>query len=153
MQALFDKISYMPYNITIPINFYNMKGLIKMLEIEEIAKELNTVREEKNRLARREKELVAELYKRVFDKNSYKPEEVETTDYILLKYPAFRGERYKVDEVRKLAMKYHRKLITTERVYKANELALKELLADGLLTEEEFDALKILSNRINISIR
>lgn len=124
-----------------------------MLKIEELAKELNTVRVEKNRLARREKEIVTELYKQVFDKNSYKPEEVETADYILVKYPAFSGARYKVDEVRKLAMKYHRKLITTERVYKANESALKELLSDGLLSEEEFDALKILSNRIKISIR
>ena len=124
-----------------------------MMKIEELAKELNTVRVEKNRLARREKEIVAELYKQVFDKNSYKPEEVETTDYILMKYPAFSGARYRVDEVRKLAMKYHRKLINTERVYKANESALKELLSDGLLSEEEFDALKILSNRIKISIR
>lgn len=124
-----------------------------MMTIEELAKELNEVRVEKNRLARKEKELVAELYKQVFDKDSYKPEEVETTDYILMKYPAFSGARYKVDEVRKLAMKYHRKLITAERVYKANESALKELLSDGLLTEEEFDALKILSNRIKISIR
>ena len=124
-----------------------------MMTIEEIAKELNTVRVEKNRLARREKELVAELYKQVFNKDSYKPEEVETADYILMKYPAFSGARYKVDEVRKLAMKYHRKLITTERVYKANESALQGLLSDGLLSEEEFDALKILSNRIKISIR
>ena len=124
-----------------------------MITIEKIAKELNTVREEKNRLARREKELVAELYKHVFDKNSYKPEEISTDDYIIMKYPAFRGERYKVDEVRKLAMKFHRKLITTERVYKANEPALKELLADGLLSEEEFDALKILSNKIKVNIR
>ena len=124
-----------------------------MMTIEEIAKELNTVREEKNRLARREKELVAELYKQVFDKNSYKPEEVETPECILIKYPALSGTRYKVDEVRKLAMKYHRKLITTERVYKANEQALQGLLSDGLLSEEEFDALKILSNRIKISIR
>ena len=124
-----------------------------MLTIEEIAKELNTVRTEKNRLKRREKELVEELYKRVFDKDSYKPEEISTDDYILMKYPALSGERYKVDEVRKLAMKYHRELITTERVYKANESALQGLLSDGLLTEEEFDALKILSNRIKISIR
>ena len=124
-----------------------------MMKIDEIAKELNGIRVEKNRLARREKELVEYLYKQVFDKNSYKPEEVETEDYILLKYPSFRGERYKVDEVRKLAMKYHRKLITTERIYKANESALKKLLSDGLLSDEEFDALKILSNRIKISIR
>lgn len=124
-----------------------------MMTIEELAKELNEVRVEKNRLARREKEIVAELYKQVFDKNSYKPEEVETADYILMKYPAFSGARYKVDEVRKLAMKYHRKLITTERVYKANESALKGLLDDGLLSEEELDALKILSNRIKIAIR
>lgn len=123
------------------------------MKIEEIAKELNTVRTERSRLARREKELVAELYKQVFNKDSYKPEEVETEDYILMKYPAFSGERYKVDEVRKLAMKYHRKLITTERVYKANESALKELLADGLLSEEELEDLKILSNRIKINIR
>ena len=123
------------------------------MKIEELAKELNTVRTERSRLARREKELVEELYKQVFNKNSYTPEEVETTDYILMKYPAFSGERYKVDEVRKLAMKYHRKLITTKRVYKANETALQELLLDGLLTEEELDALKILSNRIKISIR
>lgn len=124
-----------------------------MMKIEELAKELNQVRVEKNRLARREKEIVAELYKQVFDKDSYKPEEVETTDYILMKYPAFSGSRYKVDEVRKLAMKFHRKLITTERVYKADENALQGLLSDGLLTEEELDALKILSNRIKISIR
>lgn len=124
-----------------------------MMKIEELAKELNAVRVEKNRLARREKEIVAELYKQVFDKDSYKPEEVETTDYILMKYPAFSGARYKVDEVRKLAMKYHRKLITTERVYKADETALQGLLSDGLLSEEELDALKILSNRIKISIR
>lgn len=124
-----------------------------MMKIEELAKELNEVRVEKNRLARREKEIVAELYKQVFDKDSYKTEEVETTDYILVKYPAFSGKRYRVDEVRKLAMKYHRKLITTERVYKADETALQGLLSDGLLTEEEFDALKILSNRIKISIR
>ena len=124
-----------------------------MITIEELAKELNTVRVEKNRLARREKEIVAELYKQVFDKDSYKPEEIETTDYILMKYPAFSDARYKVDEVRKLAMKYHRKLITTERVYKVNESSLQRLLSDGLLTEEEFDALKILSNRIKISIR
>ena len=124
-----------------------------MMKIEEIAKELNTVRTERSRLARREKELVEELYKQVFNKNSYTPEEVETTDYILMKYPAFSGERYKIDEVRKLAMKYHRKLITTKRVFKANETALQELLTDGLLTEEEFDALKILSNRIKINIR
>lgn len=123
------------------------------MTIEELAKELNTVRTERSRLARREKELVAELYKQVFNKDSYKPEEIETTDYILVKYPAFSGARYKVDEVRKLAMKYHRKLITTERVYKANETALQGLLSDGLLSEEEFDALKILSNRIKISIR
>ena len=124
-----------------------------MMKIEEIAKELNTVRTERNRLTRREKELVAELYKQVFDKNSYKTEEVETPEYILIKYPALSGTRYKVDEVRKLAMKYHRKLITTERVYKANETALQGLLSDGLLTEEELDDLKILSNRIKISIR
>lgn len=124
-----------------------------MMTIEELAKELNEVRVEKNRLARREKEIVAELYKQVFDKDSYKPEEVETADYILMKYPAFSGKRYKVDEVRKLAMKYHRKLITTERVYKANESALQGLLDDGLLSEEELDALKILSNRIKIAIR
>ena len=124
-----------------------------MMKIKELAKELNAVRVEKNRLARREKEIVAELYKQVFDKDSYKPEEVETTDYILMKYPAFSGAHYKVDEVRKLAMKYHRKLITTERVYKVNESSLQRLLSDGLLTEEEFDALKILSNRIKISIR
>ena len=124
-----------------------------MMKIEEIAKELNTVRTERSRLKRREKELVAELYKQVFNKDSYRPEEVETDDYILMKYPALSGERYKVDEVRKLAMKYHRKLITTERVYKANESALQGLLSDGLLTEEEFDALKILSNRIKNSIR
>lgn len=124
-----------------------------MMTIEELAKELNNVRVEKNRLARREKEIVAELYKQVFDKNSYKPEEVETPEYILMKYPAFSGARYKVDEVRKLAMKYHRKLITTERVYKANESALQGLLDDGLLSEEELDALKILSNRIKIAIR
>ena len=124
-----------------------------MITLEELAKELNTVRTERSRLARREKELVAELYKHVFNKNSYTPEEVETTDYILMKYPAFSGKRYKVDEVRKLAMKFHRKLITTERVYRADESALQELLSDGLLTEEELDALKILSNRIKISIR
>ena len=124
-----------------------------MMKIEGIAKELNGIRVEKNRLARREKELVDELYKQVFNKDSYKPEEVETDDYILMKYPALSGERYKVDEVRKLAMKYHRKLITTKRVYKANETALQELLSDGLLTEEELDALKILSNRIKINIR
>lgn len=124
-----------------------------MMKIEELAKELNAVRVEKNRLARREKEIVAELYKQVFDKDSYKPEEVETADYILMKYPAFSGARYKVDEVRKLAMKYHRKLITSERVYKADETALQGLLSDGLLSEEELDALKILSNRIKISIR
>ena len=124
-----------------------------MMKIEKIAKELNTVREEKNRLARREKELVAELYKHVFDKDSYRPEEVETDDYIIMKYPALSGERYKIDEVRKLAMKYHRKLITTKRVYKANETALQGLLSDGLLTEEELDALKILSNRIKVNIR
>lgn len=124
-----------------------------MMKIEELAKELNAVRVEKNRLARREKEIVAELYKQVFDKDSYKPEEVETTDYILMKYPAFSGSRYKVDEVRKLAMKFHRKLITTERVYKADENALQGLLSDGLLTEEELDALKVLSNRIKISVR
>ena len=124
-----------------------------MMKIEEIAKELNTVRTERSRLKRRKKELVAELYKQVFNKDSYRPEEVETDDYILMKYPALSGERYKVDEVRKLAMKYHRKLITTERVYKANESALQGLLSDGLLSEEEFDALKILSNRIKISIR
>ena len=124
-----------------------------MMTIEELAKELNEVRVEKNRLARREKEIVEELYKQAFNKDSYKPEEIETTDYILMKYPAFSGARYKVDEVRKLAMKYHRKLIATERVYKADESALQGLLSDGLLTEEEFDTLKILSNRIKISIR
>ena len=124
-----------------------------MLTIEEIAKEINTVRTERNRLKRREKELVEKLYQQAFNKDSYKPEEVETDDYIIMKYPAFRGERYNIDEVRKLAMKYHRKLINTERVYKANESALQVLLSDGLLTEEEFDALKILSNRIKISIR
>ena len=124
-----------------------------MMTIEELAKELNEVRVEKNRLARREKDIVAELYKQVFDKNSYKTEEVETPEYILIKYPALSGTRYKVDEVRKLAMKYHRKLIIAERVYKADESALKELLANGLLSEEEFDALKIISNRIKISIR
>ena len=55
-----------------------------MMTIEELAKELNTVRTERNRLTRREKELVEELYQQVFDKDSYKPKEVETTDYILL---------------------------------------------------------------------
>ena len=124
-----------------------------MLTIEEIAKEINTVRTERNRLKRREKELVEKLYQQAFNKDSYKPEEVETDDYIIMKYPALSGERYKVNEVRKLAMKYHRKLITTKRVYKANESALQGLLSDGLLTEEEFYDLKILSNRIKISIR
>ena len=45
-----------------------------MMTIEELAKELNTVRTERNRLTRREKELVEELYQQVFDKDSYKPE-------------------------------------------------------------------------------
>ena len=62
-----------------------------MMTIEKIAKELNTVRTERNRLKRREKELIEELYQQAFNKYSYKPEEVETADYILLKYPAFGG--------------------------------------------------------------
>lgn len=126
---------------------------MEIMKIEELAKELNSVRVAKNQLAKREKEIIEILYKEIFDKDSYEEEKIDTDNYILVKYPALSGDRYNVDEVRKLAMRTHKRLITTKKVYKANENALKELVRDKVLSEEDFDALKIIANRIKVNVK
>ena len=118
-----------------------------------MAKELNLVRVAKNQLAKREKEIIEILIKEIFDKDSHKEEKIDTDNYILVKYPALSGDRYKVDDVRKLAIRTHKRLITTKKVYKADENALKELVRDNILSEEDFDSLKIITNRIKVNVK
>lgn len=126
---------------------------MEITKIEELAKELNSVRVAKNQLAKREKEIIEILIKDFFDKDSHKEEKIDTDNYILVKYPALSGERYNVDDVRKLAIRTHKRLITTKKVYKADENALKELVRDKILSEEDFEALKIISNRIKVNVK
>ena len=126
---------------------------MEITKIEELAKELNSVRVAKNQLAKREKEIIEILIKDFFDKDSHKEEKIDTDNYILVKYPALSGDRYKVDDVRKLAMRTHKRLITTKKVYKADENALKELVRDKILSEEDFDSLKIITNRIKVNVK
>ena len=126
---------------------------MEITKIEELAKELTSVRVAKNQLAKREKEIIEILIKDFFDKDSHKEEKIDTDNYILVKYPALSGERYNVDKVRKLAIRTHKRLITTKKVYKADENALKELVRDNILSEEDFDALKIISNRIKVNVK
>lgn len=126
---------------------------MEITKIEELAKELNSVRVAKNQLAKREKEIIEILIKDFFDKDSHKEEKIDTDNYILVKYPALSGERYNVEEVRKLAIRTHKRLITAKKVYKADENALKELVKDNILSEEDFDSLKIISNRIKVNVK
>ena len=126
---------------------------MEITKIEELAKELNAVRVAKNQLAKREKEIIEILIKDFFDKDSHKEEKIDTDNYILVKYPALSGDRYKVDDVRKLAIRTHKRLITTKKVYKADENALKELVRDNILSEEDFDSLKIITNRIKVNVK
>ena len=126
---------------------------MEITKIEELAKELNSVRVAKNKLAKREKEIIEILIKDFFDKDSHEEEKIDTDNYILVKYPALSGDRYKVDDVRKLAIRTHKRLITTKKVYKADENALKELVRDKILSEEDFDSLKIITNRIKVNVK
>lgn len=123
------------------------------MTIDEIAKELVSVRTEMKMLKQREKELVATLYNEVFNKDSYEKEQKVTDKFVLEKFPALSGDRYNLDEVRKLAMSTHRKLMTSTIKYKADEKALQELVNDKLLTQDELDGMKILINKIKINVR
>ena len=121
-----------------------------MKHLNELLKELNTVRTAKKSLASREKELLKEI--ETYLPEGYSPISIETDDYILKRFPALSGERFNVDEVRKLAIRNHIKLVDRVVKHKVIESALADIVG-SIISEEEYDSLKILCNKLKIDVK
>ena len=121
-----------------------------MEHLNEILKELNSVRTAKKQLATREKELLKEVEK--YLPQGFEPVSIETDDYILKRYTALSGERFNVEEVRKLAIKNHIKLVERVVKHKVIEDALKDIVG-SIISEEEYNGLKILCNKLKIDTK
>ena len=121
-----------------------------MEHLNEILKELNSVRTAKKQLATREKELLKEVEK--YLPQGFEPVSIETEDFILKRYTALSGERFNVEEVRKLAIKNHIKLVERVVKHKVIEDALKDIVG-SIISEEEYNGLKILCNKLKIDTK
>ena len=121
-----------------------------MTKLHSILAELNSVRTAKKQLASREKKLLQEVEK--FLPEGFEPVTINTDDYILKRYPALSGDRFNISEVRKLAIKNHIKLVDRIVKHKVIESALADIVG-SIISEEEYDALKILCNKIKIDVK
>lgn len=125
-------------------------GVIYMEKLNSILAELNSVRTAKKSLASREKELLKEIEE--YLPEGYSPISIETDDYILKRFPALSGERFNVAEVRKLAIRNHIKLVDRVVKHKVIESALADIVG-SIISEEEYDSLKILCNKLKIDVK
>ena len=121
-----------------------------MKHLNELLKELNSVRTTKKSLASREKELLKEIEE--YLPEGYSPVSIETDDYILKRFPALSGERFNVNEVRKLAIRNHIKLVDRVVKHKVIESALADIVG-SIISEEEYNSLKILCNKLKIDVK
>ena len=121
-----------------------------MKHLNELLKELNTVRTAKKSLASREKELLKEIEE--YLPEGYSPISIETDDYILKRFPALSGDRFDVDAVRKLAIRNHIKLVDRIVKHKVIESALADIVG-SIISEDEYNSLKILCNKLKIDVK
>ena len=121
-----------------------------MKHLNEVLRELNTVRTAKKSLASREKELLKEIEE--YLPEGYLPISIETDDFILKRFPALSGERFNVDEVRKLAIRNHIKLVDRVVKHKVIESALADIVG-SIISEDEYNSLKILCNKLKIDVK
>lgn len=121
-----------------------------MKHLNELLKELNSVRTAKKSLASREKELLKEIED--YLPEGYSPISIETDDYILKRFPALSGDRFDVDAVRKLAIRNHIKLVDRVVKHKVIESALADIVG-SIISKEEYDSLKILCNKLKIDVK
>ena len=121
-----------------------------MKHLNEVLRELNTGRTAKKSLASREKELLKEIEE--YLPEGYLPISIETDDFILKRFPALSGERFNVDEVRKLAIRNHIKLVDRVVKHKVIESALADIVG-SIISEDEYNSLKILCNKLKIDVK
>ena len=121
-----------------------------MKHLNELLKELNTVRTAKKSLASREKELLKEIED--YLPEGFSPISIETDDYILKRFPALSGDRFNVNEVRKLAIRNHIKLVDRVVKHKVIESALADIVG-SIISEDEYNSLKILCNKLKIDVK
>lgn len=121
-----------------------------MKHLNELLKELNTVRAAKKSLACREKELLKEIEE--YLPEGFSPISIETDDYILKRFPALSGDRFNVNEVRKLAIRNHIKLVDRVVKHKVIESALADIVG-SIISEDEYNSLKILCNKLKIDVK
>ena len=121
-----------------------------MKHLNEVLRELNTVRTAKKSLARREKELLKEIEE--YLPEGYSPISIETDEFVLKRFPALSGERFNVDEVRKLAIRNHIKLVDRVVKHKVIESALADIVG-SIISEDEYNSLKILCNKLKIDVK
>ena len=121
-----------------------------MKHLNELLKELNTVRTAKKSLASREKELLKEIED--YLPEGFSPISIETDDFILKRFPALSGDRFNVDEVRKLAIRNHIKLVDRVVKHKVIESALADIVG-SIISEDEYNSLKILCNKLKIDVK
>ena len=125
-------------------------GVIYMERLNSILAEFNSVRTAKKQLANREKELLKEIEE--YLPEGYLPISIETDDFILKRFPALSGERFNVDEVRKLAIRNHIKLVDRVVKHKVIESALADIVG-SIISEDEYNSLKILCNKLKIDVK
>ena len=121
-----------------------------MKHLNELLKELNSVRTAKKSLASREKELLKEIED--YLPEGYLPISIETDDFILKRFPALSGDRFNVDAVRKLAIRNHIKLVDRVVKHKVIESALADIVG-SIISEDEYNSLKILCNKLKIDVK
>lgn len=121
-----------------------------MEHLNEILRELNSVRTAKKQLATREKELLKAV--ETYLPQGFEPVSIETDDFILKRYTALSGERYNVEEVRKIAIRNHIKLVEKVVKHKVIESALADIVGT-IISNDEYENLKILCNKIKIDVK
>ena len=138
-------------NIEINNNTVNVNAVA-----DELAIELDKVRSAKKELARREKEIMAKLYKAGILHENYESEEITTDKVVIRKIPALSGKRYDIDKARVLAdsLSISRKeLINREWKFTVNEEKLNELVESGKVSQEIIDNMSIKANRIKVDVK
>ena len=136
--------------ISVRTTYNIIKGVIFMERLNSILAELNSIRTAKKKLANREKELLKEIED--YLPEGFSPISIETDDYILKRFPALSGERFNVDKVRKLAIRNHIKLVDRVVKHKVIESALADIVG-SIISEDEYNSLKILCNKLKIDAK
>ena len=136
--------------ISVRTTYNNIKGVVDMKKLNSILAELNSVRTAKKSLASREKELLKEIED--YLPEGFSPISIETDDYILKRFPALSGDRFNVDAVRKLAIRNHIKLVDRVVKHKVIESALADIVG-SIISEDEYNSLKILCNKLKIDVK